>query len=290
MSLDSFCCPVCKGSLRAGSTDLRCTPCGRGFPIVDGIPDFFISETEADSIDEPSKTWLDSRIVEARDTVYRLCARELKGMAFCMREIGKRTREKYHLLEVGMGTGHFTRWLVEVSRPGIKVYAFDFSWPILEKAKANTQGLSGVSLFRANARGRLPFKNECFDIVFLRLAPLGAHEIPNVQAGYELLKPGGWYFEAGWEQARYETPPTEWAMRHGFESVEHHEWRYWRRQTEQEQTAAQVELAHLASQACQTVMKTQPQTRDAESPPGEGGSIPKLTHEYVLIAHKPCSK
>lgn len=287
MSLDSFCCPVCKGSLVVESTDLHCTPCGRKFPIVDGIPDFFVSETKGDSIDEPNKTWLDPRIVEARDTVYRLCAQEVKGMAYCMREIGQRTSENCRVLEVGMGTGHFTRWLVKVSRSGTEIYAFDFSWSIIEKAKTNTQGLSEVTLFRANARGRLPFKNESFDILFLRLAPLGEHGIPNVQAGYEILKPGGWYFEAGWEQTRYETPPTEWAMRHGYESAEHHEWQYWRAQTEQEQTASQVELEHLAARGCPTVKKTQPQTRGADTPPGEGGFVQKMTHEYVLIAHKP---
>jgi SAM-dependent methyltransferase len=268
------------------STVLRCKPCGREFPIVDGIPDFFISETIGESIDEPSKTWLDSSIVEARDTVYRLCARELKGMATCMQEIGQRTGEKCRLLEVGMGTGHFTRWLAEISRPGTEIYAFDFSWPILEKAKANTQGLPGVTLFRANARGQLPFKDESFDIVLLRLAPLGEHGIPNVQAGYDLLKSGGWYLEAGWEQVRYETPPTEWANRHGFESADHHEWQYWRRQTKQEQTAAQVELAHLAARGVQTVVKTQ-MARETENAPDEGGSVQKMTYEHLLIAHKP---
>jgi len=173
LSLDSFCCPVCKGVLITNSADLRCAACEKKFPLMDGIPDFFISETEDDSIDEPSKTWLAPRIVGARDTVYRLCARELKSMAFCMQEIGKRTGAGCRIMEVGMGTGHFTRWLAEVSRPGTEIYAFDFSWPIIEKAKINAQGLSEVTLFRANARGRLPFKNESFDIVLLRLAPLG---------------------------------------------------------------------------------------------------------------------
>jgi len=272
------------------STDLRCLPCGRVFPIVDGIPDFFVSETNEDAIDQPNKTWLNPRIVEAREIVYRLCTRELKGMDFCMREIGLRSGEKCHILEVGMGTGHFTRWLAEVSWPGTEIFAFDFSWPIIERAKTNTQGLSEVTLFRANARGRLPFKNESFDIVFLRLAPLGGHGIPNVQAGYGLLRSGGWYFEAGWEPMRYEAPPTKWAMQHGYENVEHHEWRYWRTQTEEEQTAARIERAYLGAQGCKTLQKTQPQTREVENTPGEVGSVQKMTHEYLLIAQKPFSR
>ncbi|MGD9099112.1 MAG: class I SAM-dependent methyltransferase [Anaerolineae bacterium] len=256
---------------------------------MDGIPDFFISETKEDAIDEPNKTWLDPKIVAARDTMYRLCAQELKGMAFCMREIGQRTSAGCRILEVGMGTGHFTRWLAEVSRPGTEIYAFDFSWPIIEKAKVNTQGLSGVTLFRANARGLLPFENEGFDIVLLRLAPLGAHGIPNVQAGYEMLKSGGWYFEAGWERTRHETPPTEWAIRHGYESAEQHEWQYWHTQTEQEQRASQVELERLAAQGCQTA-KVQQQKRKTKNGPDERGSVKKMTHEHLLIARKPHSR
>ena len=135
------------------------------------------------SIDEPNKTWLDPEIVDARDVEYRLCARELKGMVFCMQEISKRTSAGCRVLEVGMGTAHFTRWLAEVSELGTEVYAFDFSWPIIEKARANTYGLSGVTLFRANARGAFPFKDASFDVVLLRLAPLGPHGVPNVRAG-----------------------------------------------------------------------------------------------------------
>lgn len=286
MSLDNFCCPVCKGVLIKKSDDLCCGVCEVKFPIVDGIPDFFISETNDDWIDQPNKTWMDPKVVEARDTVYRLCARDLKGMTFCMQEIGKRTSAECRILEVGMGTGHFTRWLAEVSRPGTQICAFDFSWPIIEKAKINAGGFSEVSFFRANARGRLPIKNESFDIVFLRLAPLGAQGIPNVQAGFELLRPGGWYFEAGWEHTRYETPPTEWAIQHGFESAQHHKWQYWRTQTEPEQRAFQIEQKHLSAQGCLTAKNIERESANASS--GEG-SVQKMTHENLLIAHKPFS-
>jgi len=185
-----------------------------------------------------------------------------------------------------MGTGHFTRWLAEVSRPGTEIYAFDFSWPIIEKAKINAQGLSEAILFRANARGRLPFKKKCFDIVLLRLAPLGAHGIPNVQTGWEILRPGGWYFEAGWAPTRYETPPTEWAMQHGFESAQHHQWQYWRTQTEPEQRAFQIEIERLVSQGCPIV---KPPHKETNNRSGEGRPVQKMTHENLLIAHKPSS-
>lgn len=284
MFLDSFCCPVCKGPLTVTTADLRCTPCGRDFTIVDGIPDLFVGDAEQDFIDDPNQTWLDPRIVEARDTVYRLCTRQLKGMTFCMQEISQRTGAGCHILEVGMGTGHFTRWLAEVSEPGTEIYVFDFSWPIIEKAKTNTHGLSGITLFRANARGPLPFKDESFDIVFLRLAPLGARGIPNVQAGFELLKPGGWYFEAAWEKEQYETPPTEWAIQHGYENAEHHVWQYHRTQTEQEHSAWQIEQERLASLGCKSAKEVQEQESGVRN---EDGSVLKMTIENLLIAQKP---
>jgi SAM-dependent methyltransferase len=254
---------------------------------VDGIPDFVISETYQDSLTETDMTWLDPEIVEARDTMYHFCARELKGMAFCMSEIGRRSGPGCRILEVGMGTGHFTRWLAEATRPGTEIYSFDFSWPIIEKAKANTQGLTNIWFFRANARGRLPFPNESFAILLLRLAPLGAQGYPNVRAGYELLKAGGWYFEAGWRPVRYETPAVEWAMQHGYESAERHEWIYWRTQSESEWRAFQLELERLAAQGSRSAQEALEQGRNTSIGPDEDGSIQKRTYENLLIVQKP---
>jgi SAM-dependent methyltransferase len=247
---------------------------------VDGVPDFFISETDRDGIrdDDPNNIWLDPEIVEARDTYYGLCARHLKGMTFCMQEVARQTRLGCRVLEVGTGTGHFTRWLAEVAEPGTEIYGFDFSWPILAKTKVQAGDLSSVTLFRANARGLLPFKNASFDIVFLRLSPLGPRGVPSVQVAFELLKPGGWLFEAGWKKERYETPPTEWAIQHGFESAEHHVWQYWRAQTEQERAAAAVEFERLVSLGGSSSKETREKVED--------GVYFKVTHENLLIAQK----
>jgi hypothetical protein len=180
-----------------------------------------------------------------------------------------------------MGTGHFTRWLAEVSEPGTEIYAFDLSWPTIEVARGHTRGMAGVTLLRANARGRLPFQDGTFDIVFLRLAPLGAHGVPNVRAGYDLLRPGGWYFEAGWAPTRYETPPTAWAIQHGYASAEHHEWQYWRVQSAQEHAANQI---HQDRMIC---MGAPAQGDTAATRPNADGSLTVLTHENLTIAHKP---
>ena len=277
---DEFCCPVCKGSLTAAATSLCCAPCGREFEIVDGVPDFFISETDRDRIDDddPNRAWLDPEIVEARDTYYNLCARQLKGMTYCMQEVARRTRPGCRVLEVGMGTGHFTRWLAEVAEPGTDIYGFDFSWPIIEKAKLKAGGLPGVALLRANARGMLPFEDESFDIVLVRLAPLGPRGVPNTQVAFELLQPGGWLFEAGWKAEQHETPPTEWAIQHGFESAEYHVWQYWRAQSEQERAAMEVEFERLVSLIKPSRIETREKVAD--------GVRLKMTHENLLIARK----
>ncbi len=131
------------------------------------------------------------------------------------------------------------------------------------------------------------FLDEHFDILLLRLAPLGPHGVPNVQAGYALLKPGGWYVAAGWKQTRYATSPTEWAMQHGYESAEQHEWQYWRAQTAQERTASQFELGRLAAQGWQPTEDSLQCEEKVRCSSGDDGTVLKMTYEHVLIARKP---
>jgi SAM-dependent methyltransferase len=271
--MNDFCCPTCKSRLNTDPAALTCTGCSRSYPILNGIPDFFLIESEQETVDLVSAIWQDAKVVEARNTIYRLCTHELKGMAFCMQEIARRTGQGVRILEVGMGTGHFTLWLAEVAAPGTEIYAFDCSWPTLQTAQANLHGISSVNLFRANARGMLPFCQASFDILFLRLAPLGPHGVPNVAAGYQILKPGGWYFEAGWDREQYEDTWTSWALKHGFEHAEQHTWQYPRPVTEEEKLAWQVEQA--AWPADQKVTSS-----------GYFSNV-KMTTENLLIAQKP---
>jgi ubiquinone/menaquinone biosynthesis C-methylase UbiE/uncharacterized protein YbaR (Trm112 family) len=270
--VNTFCCPICKKSLIEDPASLTCARCGHSYPIFNGIPDFFICENEQETVEGVSAIWGDEKVVEARNTIYRLCVRELKGMAFCMQEIARRSTRGTRILEVGMGTGHFSRWLAEVTPPGTEIYAFDCSWTIMQIAQGNLRGGDAVTLFRANSRSKLPFPDENFDILFLRLAPLGPKDVPNIAAGYQILKPGGWYFEAGWDR-KYENSWTAWAIQHGFAHAEHHAWQYPRTITEEEEHARQIEQA--AWPADQKV--TTPCTYDNIS----------MTAENLLIAQKP---
>lgn len=268
-----FYCPVCQKSLIIEPGCLACPTCSRNFPIVDGLADFYIVTGEADAIDEPNTTWLDPEVVDARDTIYRYCARELRGMAFCIDEMASRATPGSRVLEVGMGTGHFTRWLAESVALGVQIYAFDMSWPILKVAQVNIAGLNNVTLFRANSKANLPFPPASFDLILVRLAPFGPNGTPNVVQGYQYLKPGGWYFEASWERPKRDHVWSEWAIQNGYESAEQHTWHYQRSKSADEQRAALIESSAMTAKFHQP-------------PPAWMDQLPEATIENLLIAQK----
>jgi SAM-dependent methyltransferase len=285
MKPNIFVCPVCKGTLVHADPGFHCPACAREYPIIDGIPDFFVSAVagtataEEDQAWRENLVWLDPQMAAARDTIYRLSVRELKGMNFAMQQVGLRTFPGCRILEVGTGTGHFARWMAEVSAPGTEIYAIDFSGPMFAKAQANIADLPGVILLRANSTGKLPFRAESFDLVFLRLAPLGVHGMPNVQAAFQLLKPGGFLFKAGWSLVREDTPWTEAAIQHGYESAEVHEWQYPRLKTREEYAASQVELERAIAFGAPF--------RKGPEPAWEGDCTVSITWENLRIARKP---
>ena len=65
----------------------------------------------------------------------------------------------HSILEVGCGTGHFTRWIDEL---GLRAVGLDLSWPMLEQAKnyISPACLQGDAL-------NLPFSSASFDLVAL---------------------------------------------------------------------------------------------------------------------------
>ena len=80
-------------------------------------------------------------------------------------------------LEVGCGTGHFTRWL---SEQGLRTIGLDLSVAMLVQAQA----LNGVLLVRGDA-SRLPFADGTFDLVAfitLRRRSAGGRAPPELLA------------------------------------------------------------------------------------------------------------
>ena len=275
-----FVCPVCQGSLNWFDQGYHCAACQRDYPILDGIPDFYLSAGDEDGeVWRDNLAWVDPQMVEARDVIYRLSVRELVGMTFAMQQVGLRSFPGCRILEVGTGTGHFARWMAEVSAPGTEIYSIDFSWPMLAKARLNTAGQLGVILLRANATEKLPFRPQSFDLVFLRLAPLGEHGMNNNQAAFNLLKPGGWFFKAGWKLVREDTPWTEAAIQVGYVCAEVHEWQYTRLKTREEYAASQVELERAIAFGA-------PFEKGPE-PAWERDRTASMTYENLRMARKP---
>lgn len=227
MLLDTFCCPLCKKPLTQTKTDILCEPCARTYDTHDDVLDFYIAEGEsAIREDDQNRKWLDDQVVAGRDLYYDGCARELPGMSFCMDEISRRTFAGCRILEVGSGTGHFTRWLAEVRQPGAEIYTFDYSWPCIEKTRVKVGDTRSLTLFRANARGPMPFADETFDIILQRLAPFnpsGATPEEKTRRTLDLLKPGGWHIFAGWG-VEYTTCGE--LVQQGFSQAEFHRWEY----------------------------------------------------------------
>jgi SAM-dependent methyltransferase len=286
----SYCCPSCKGALNGTPVKFRCESCRCDYPVVNGIPDFYVEDPKHDFGSDANVIWLEPDIVEARDMYYELSIRELKGMDFCMRELGRITDDCSTVLEVGMGTGHFSRWLSEACSSGTEIFSYDFSWPIIEYAVAKTMGLKNVNLFRANTRSVLPFPHEFFDVVFCRLAPLGPSGVPNVQYGFSLLKPGGWYIEAGWNTESFETPPTAWAYENGYDYAENHEWIYTREISREEADAMQTEhkrMSQIRKHGRPGWPITEVEAASDGNPQGEKKYL-KTTEENLLMARKPC--
>jgi SAM-dependent methyltransferase len=156
---------------------------------------------------------------------------------------------------------------------------------MLEIARRNLPSGSSVTLLRANARGPLPFEDQGFDVVFVRLAPLGPSGVPRIQAAFQLLKPGGWYFEAGWRKERYDTPPTEWATAHGFATAEYHVWRYRRLQSEEEYLAALIDFPRMPYEDVDR-SKAAAHVRAMKERQGVAGGIPVMVDEEVLVAQR----
>ena len=275
---DLFCCPRSKEPLFQNKEDIRTENGEHVYRIVDDVPDFYVEdEISATPSDNANRKWLEAQAVEGRDIYYRHCHRQLEGMNFLMDEISRHSHSTCRVLEVGAGTGHFTRWLCEVCQPGTEIYACDYSWPCIETIKANTQNATGLHLFRGNARGDLPFAPEAFDIVLQRLSPLGPKgwsPVEKIQFTLDLLKPGGLFAFAGWEDEYGGTCET--LIENGFASASHHRWRYPYTFNEEEYAGSLLEGGNDRDEIPAMV----------ESAKAAGG-LSVIKKEHLFLARKP---
>ena len=227
MLSDFFRCPRSGQTLIQDDQALVSEDGQHTYTIVDGVPDFYIEEDKSIiQADDANRKWLDAHAVKGRNIHYERC-REWEGMSFCIEQIARLSHPACRVLEVGAGTGHFSRWLAKSCQTGTQIYCFDFSWPCIETIKIRIADLSNVDLFRANARGPMPFAPCSFDVILQRLAPFspkGVEQQEKAQRVLDLLTPGGHYIFGGWEDEYGGS--CEDHIQNGFARAQHHRWAY----------------------------------------------------------------
>lgn len=173
--LSKLACPHCRHSLdvaedrgraegreaepgRTGSPALRCTACGRRFPIQDGIPLLFPEERPAD--------W-----AATQTALYDGIAPHYDGSIpahVAAHYLAKRVKLVTGLappaaavLDVGCGTGTLTE---AIGRAGYDVYGLDASTGMLAQLAAPTPRRAGRGQPVAGFGERLPFGDGAFDL------------------------------------------------------------------------------------------------------------------------------
>jgi SAM-dependent methyltransferase len=272
---DSFRCPHSGQILIQDESSAHSE--NHSYDIIDGVPDFYVDAGGANSSEDANRKWLDAHAVEGRHLYYERC-REWEGMDFCLDQISRLSHSHCRILEVGSGTGHFSRWMAEVCQPGSELYCFDYSWPCIDKTRTQLADSPGTHLFRANARGPMPFAPESFDIIFQRLAPFNAKGMERKEKDQrllDLLAPGGHYVFAGW-QDEYDGSCQVY-LDNGFARAQHHRWQYPYELEAQEFVGGQMERGASRDEAEALLKEAQNKTN--------GLSI--LRKEHLFIAQKP---
>jgi demethylmenaquinone methyltransferase/2-methoxy-6-polyprenyl-1,4-benzoquinol methylase len=97
-------------------------------------------------------------------------------------------------LDVCSGTGEMARSLSQWAEEMVQIFAVDFSYPMLAKAREKKHASN--LFFTIAEAGELPFPDGCFDLVILSFATRNLNLRKDVMAFYlrefsRVLKPGG---------------------------------------------------------------------------------------------------
>lgn len=140
-------CPFDRGALQGTRDWLSCRECGRGYPIVDGLPVFLAAD------DEPADAG-QSPLPSSRDD----CRRRAERLAFALRRCGPFDRRS-RLLQIGPGETAELQFLRRGQRFALDISAGDMA----SRGLASRDGLRWVC-----GRGeKLPFASGAFDAVVL---------------------------------------------------------------------------------------------------------------------------
>jgi ubiquinone/menaquinone biosynthesis C-methylase UbiE len=173
-------CLDCGGPLRGGETGLACPGCGRAYRVVESIPVMMDEDPEAEVWKGYFQRLAGARgDSESANSYFNLRSfRIVRGNL--LRLIGRPSG--IPILDIGCGTGHFSRSLAE----GNRLIGADIS---LEMASyARTKGLATVQ----SSGRKLPFGPESFALVIANNVIQSFREGgPFVREAARVLRPGG---------------------------------------------------------------------------------------------------
>jgi len=164
-----YACPKCKHPLRSVDNTLYCNKCEQTYPIISGIPDFILEDSQASLTPVRSMAkkmdflapfyehllWqgkpflkLIGSDVKSADSMINFHAEILKGITG-------------FVLDVACGTATYTR---RIASSGRVMYGIDISMGMLRQGMTyiTQNGVSGICLARARVE-ELPFEDAVFD-------------------------------------------------------------------------------------------------------------------------------
>jgi ubiquinone/menaquinone biosynthesis C-methylase UbiE len=184
MSLDELIailrCLDCSGPLGAHGSGLRCSRCGRSYPVADGIPVMLEADAEA----EVWRGYFRRRAETLGDTESANSYFNLRSFRLVRDNLLKLLGhpEGLPILDIGCGTGHFSRPLAEANQ----LVGVDVSYEMAAFAKK--KGLWAVQ----STGKKLPFATGTFALVIANNVIQSFREGgPFAAEAARVLRPGG---------------------------------------------------------------------------------------------------
>lgn len=189
-ALSILSCPHCGGLPLQYHRDgaLLCSVCCAVYPQRNGI--FDLRPPDHDQSGEYQGDPPEAARLRNRWDSTRL--QHKPGVQAAIEEVARRTFPGCRVLDVGCGTGHIDRWIIERAAPGTRLWAFDVSEAMCRFAQQNCERFGQVTVIRAASRSPMPLRGGSFDVVFERLATI------DVALAYEFLRPGVVHPERPW--------------------------------------------------------------------------------------------
>lgn len=194
-SLTVYVCPTCKGKLEPAEGALRCGACEVTYPLLDGIPDFLLEDSER-ALGPLNRAILET-VVRLYETplwyapILRLGGgKGAPSYGEVIRQmVGLMDVHQGMLLDVACGPG---TWGRRLASPAMQVYGIDINWAMLRQGArvANRRQIDAIHFAHARVEA-LPFSAGQFDAAYCGGALHGFPDtVGSLREIARTLKPG----------------------------------------------------------------------------------------------------